>query len=267
MYVSQPLVPIVRGLVVAVSHLSWPADVRAVQCLLRLRDVDEPVAWEPGAGSFPVDRLVSCRTPASHDRSRHIPVRAYSRCMRSTLRLESGLEHDLLRVVDRSPETTWIVTQPVRLKWRQGRSQRSHVPDMLTTDARGGVTLWDARPQERMDERFHTAAEVAGTFARLAGWQYRCFSGLEEQQRLNLMWLHGYRLVRPWYPQRTAEILTGLAERRGTAQLGDLLGLDDGSGEVTSTVWHLVYTGRLALDETSPMLSTSRVSLVAGDHG
>jgi len=83
------------------------------------------------------------------------------------------------------------------------------------------------------------------------------FNGLATTERLNLLWLHGFRRRPAWMP-RYASLIRGLA-RGGDTALGDLFAHDDGSGELKSVVWHLVWSGQLDIDLASPITEQSRV--------
>ncbi|MDN5793213.1 MAG: hypothetical protein L0H22_09185, partial [Brevibacterium aurantiacum] len=76
------------------------------------------------------------RTPKSKAKSRHVPMYAYSITTRGHIRLESGLEHDLLRELDRRPDVAWLVSQPMRLRLPAKRARRrlEHTPDLLSVD-------------------------------------------------------------------------------------------------------------------------------------
>jgi len=61
---------------------------------------------------------MSIRTPRSTEKSRHIPVQAWSVTLGAPIRVESGVEHDLVRELDRASNgagyrsTTWSATIP-----------------------------------------------------------------------------------------------------------------------------------------------------------
>ncbi|RDI30428.1 hypothetical protein DEU38_1059 [Rhodococcus sp. AG1013] len=126
-----------------------------------------------------------------------LPSTAFSTTTGGHLALESGLEHDLLRRLDRLSSITWLVAQPVELRWTEPRKFR-HVPDLLSTDADGAVTLWDVRNPRRLDEKFTLQADKTRSACAAVGWRYEIFTGLGEVERLNLLWLHGYRRRPKW---------------------------------------------------------------------
>ncbi|AMU67989.1 TnsA-like heteromeric transposase endonuclease subunit [Mycobacteroides abscessus] len=216
--------------------------------------------WDWGEHRAPViHRLQSVRRPRSSARNRHIPVSAYTITNGAHVDLESGLEHDLLRRVDRDPRITWIVAQPLRLVWT-GSESGSHTPDLLTCDVEDVVTVWDAKLEDEHDRHFREAVAVTRAACSAVGWRHEVFTGLGAVERLNLLWLHGFRRSPEWLPTYEERICASV--ENGAVPLGTLLALDDGSGEAVSAVWHLVWTGVLDMDLARPITPVSPVSLV-----
>lgn len=208
----------------------------------------KPVAWDwVGRGAPYLLGLRSVRRPRSGDRSRHVPVRAYSVTNQTALQLESGLEHDLVRVLDRDPGVVWLVPQPCRLDLRIEGVKRPHVPDLLSVGSDRSVTIWDVRPAAQMDDRFNADAAATGTACGERGWRYEVFAGLDQTYRLNLLWLQGFRHQREWHISQLQR-LRDLAGSGTPLTVSDVLEADDGSGELVSTMWHLVWSGEIALD-------------------
>jgi hypothetical protein len=170
------------------------------------------------------------RKPRSSEHNRHIPVIAYCMTNGDHVLLESGLEHDLLRRLDREPAVVRIISQPFKLSWR-GRGPNEHTPDLLTLCSDGSVSVWDARSPEDQDERFLRAATITREACSAVGWRHEVFSGLGRVERLNLLWLHGFRRT-PGQLSTFSRPVMAAAEQPGT-QLGDLLSLDAGTGELT----------------------------------
>lgn len=186
--------------------------------------------------------LVSTRRPTSGDFSRHIPRRAFSTTTGGPLELESGLEHDLVKWLDLRQDVTWLVAQPVRLYFplREYRKVVEHTPDLLSMHVGGLVTLWDAKLPEKMDDLFWVKAEQTEAACRTVGWGYEIFDGLPAPNRMNLLWLNGYRRHMPWHPARSLLVRQLLEER--PRQLGLVRAEGDVDGELLSTVWHLIAT-------------------------
>lgn len=221
-----------------------------------MRTVAGTVVWD-WSGRGPEPRgLLPVRRPGSGALSKHIPVRAFSTTTRTHLRLESGLEHDLVRMVDRDTAVTWIVSQPCLLEWGSGRSTRRHVPDLLTTDADGAVSLWDAKSTVGANsETFAEVRALTEVACDQVGWRYVVFTGLTPVHRHNLIWLHGFRIEPPWGPRYEPRLLE-TSENGST--LGDLLLTAE--PEARAMVWHLIWTGKLHVDLSQRLVPATPVA-------
>lgn len=197
------------------------------------------------------------RRPASGDFSRHIPRRAYAVTTGSAVDLESGLEHDLLRSLDLNKDMVWLVGQPVRFHLPIAGKKRAlvHTPDLLSQHKSGAITLWDARPAVRQDESFTQKVELVTEACRAVGWRHKVFEGVPTPTRMNLLWLNGYRRPMPWHDAWSGELLGLLRVRPRT--VGNLRALDDGSGELLATMWHLIAIGRIVCDLSEPIRDSS----------
>jgi hypothetical protein len=232
----------------AIDEVSWT---------VRFRGAAEDEAWNwQLQGSPPVRLLQPVRITRASRKARHIPVTAFPMTNDDHIWLESGLEHDLLRKCDRDRTIKWFVSQPFRLSWLDPIPGRQ-TPDLLGIGADDQVTVWDARRLDQQDDDFKVKADVTRRCCEAVGWRYEVFSGLATNERLNLLWLHGFRRRPEWMP-RNAALIRGLA-RGGDTALGDLFAHDDGSGELKSVVWHLVWGGQLDIDLASPITERSRV--------
>ncbi|MGL5861861.1 MAG: TnsA-like heteromeric transposase endonuclease subunit [Phycicoccus sp.] len=214
--------------------------------------------WDWAAlGEPDVRHLLSTRRPSSGDFSRHIPVTAYSTTTGSHHELESGLEHDLLRRLDRDPQVAWLVAQPVLLFGVGGR-RGSHTPDLLCLRRDGSVTVWDARPAQRHDELFDRKSR--GTWAACAavGWGYDVFTGFATPaQRLNELWLAGHRRSWPWHAESGAELLARFPD---DFHIRDVYDASDESGHLVNTLWHLLWRGDLVCDLTRPLRASTELT-------
>lgn len=189
-----------------------------------------PWMWPDGTAPE-IGQLLPVRKPRSSKRNRHIPVRAFSVTNSQHLELESGLEHDLVRRLDRDPDVIRLVAQPFRLSWRnESASLRRHTPDLLALHREGSVTVWDARATLKQDDGFLVKSEITKHACGQIGWRYEIFPGLGEVERLNLLWLHGFRRHPPWLAQCRAAIQE--AASLDEADLRSLFAADDGSGEL-----------------------------------
>ena len=210
--------------------------------------------WDWSQGAPDLSSLDPIRRPASGASSKHIPVRAYARTVRAHLLLESGLEHDLVRVLDRDPNVTWIVPQPVQLEWGAGRTRR-HVPDLLAVGPDGSATVWDVKTSiAAASANFDVGRQITEMASASVGWKYSVFTGLPSVLRHNLVWLQGYRIRPSWADRWEAELL---AAADPDSTLGDLVGRNP---ERTSLIWHLVWVGRLSVDLTGRLAPSTRVA-------
>lgn len=231
-----------------VSDLTWT---------FRVGDIDTVWSWEL-QGCPRIEELTPIRKPRSSKRNRHVPSPVYSMTNGGFLIMESGLEHDLLRRVDRDQRTRRIVAQPFKLSWN-GLEPTGHTPDLLTVCADGSTTVWDVRATEAQDDDFRTKAAVTRKACEVVGWRYELFSGLGDIERLNLLWLHGFRRRPPWNG-RFEEQAISLAGRP-TATLGSIIQCDDGSGELIAVMWHLLWRGVLSADIEARWNTTTPVTL------
>lgn len=223
---------------------------------------DGPAVWDWEAGPPDVRVMARVRSPRSRARSRHVPVWAYATTTDAHLHLESGLEHDLLRELDRRPDVVWLVPQPCRLQLPLQRRRRrlAHVPDLLSLTADGQVTVWDARARTRQDAEFTLRADHTRRACAVVGWRYEVFTGLPPVRRLNLLWLHAYRQPMPWY-EESLQLLADPASRR-PATIGDVLAADDGSRELMAALWHGIWSGRISCDLDAAFRAATPIWLV-----
>lgn len=198
----------------------------------------------------------------ARSRQTHTPRWAFSTTMGRHLRLESSLEHDLVRDLDRRPNVSVLVSQPARLEWPGPRKRvEQHIPDLLSTDASGVVTVWNIRPTEKQDEEFRTDSERTGQACSEVGWRYEVFAGFPSARRINLMWMDGYRRSMPWYEPGLAAIREALPTG-GT--IGQVQQLDGGAGHVLSAMWHALWAGELFADLDTPFTADTELLFAAG---
>lgn len=214
--------------------------------------------WDWNTTSMDPRALSPVRRPRSGAASRHIPVRAYSVTTGCFLELESGLEHDLVRVLDRDPDVTFMVAQPFQLDWSAGgrrSGRRRHTPDLLSVTSTGQVTVWDVkRPEVAGSDGFAIDREVTQAACRAVGWAYKVFTGLVPAHRHNLMWLHPYRRCPAWAGRYHDELISAAV---GGCRLGDLVASAD--PERSAVAWHLIWAGGLRVDLAVRLSSTTQV--------
>lgn len=216
-------------------------------------------AWSWGVGSPDPRELEPVRETKSGRLSKNIPVQAMSVTTGGWLFLESGLEHELATWLDRQPSITWLVGQPVLLRWEDGTK---HFPDLLSAHSDGTVTIWDARILEQRDETFQVMSTRTKAACEEVGWHYQLFGGLAPVESLNLRWLASARRPPEWLDPARVVLRGVLDDADGT--VGAVLAADDGRGFLTSSMWHLVWSGELEMDLNSPWDSASRVAWASG---
>lgn len=223
-----------------------------------LFDVGADLAVWPWADRPDVTELRRTRTPKVKAKSGHIPVFAFSVTTGGHLHLESGLEHDLVRELDRRPDVTWLVAQPCKLRLPATRRGRrvEHTPDLLSRHEGGTIRLWDARPAARQDEDFALKVRLTSEACAEVGWEHEVFAGMARVRRVNLMWIHAYRRVMPWYAGSLRLIREYLA---GEGAIEDVLALDAGGGHVLSAMWHGIWSGQIGCDLDQPLKRTTRI--------
>lgn len=224
-----------------------------------LFDVGTELAVWPWVERPDVTQLRRTRTPKVLAKSGHIPVFAFCVTTGSHLHLESGLEHDLVRDLDRRPDVTWLVVQPCLLRLpakRRGR-RLEHTPDLLSRHEDGSVRLWDVRPQRRQDEDFTVKTRLTSEACVGIGWSHDIFAGMAQVRRVNLMWIHAYRRPMPWY-SGSLRLIHEILEVDGT--IGDVLDLDSGGGHVLSAMWHGIWSGQIGCDLDRPFTRATGLS-------
>lgn len=232
---------------------------------------DDPVDWvfDTGDGARPwvatslpdLPTLRRVRNPKSKAESRHVPVWAYCTTSGTHLRLESGLEHDLLRELDRQVDVQVLVSQPCRLRLparRRGR-RLEHTPDLLSATKSGTVTVWDARAEDRQDEDFLVKSDLTRRACKDVGWSYEVFAGLSAVRKANLMWLHGFRKPMPFYSASLAELRDLLS---WPAAIETVLREDSGAGHLVAAMWHGIWAGAITCDLDVPLTRRSPVQFV-----
>lgn len=182
-----------------------------------------------------------------------MPTFAYSVTVAAHLRLESGLEHDLVRELDRRRDVTWLVAQPARIRVvREQAKPVWHVPDLLSVTTDRQVTVWDVRPEGRRDEVFWEVANASEAACRAIGWGYELFGGMSTVRRTNLMWLDGYRQEMPWYGPALEDLVSGLDET-DRFELATVLRADAGAGHLLSATWFAIRRGLIDCDLDLPL--------------
>lgn len=230
-------------------HLRWDFSI--------VGEPPEPWSWSE-RGTPPLDQLGPVRQPRSSEHHRHVPVTAYSMTNGGSVYLESGLEHDLFRRLDRDLSVVHLVAQPFKLSW-SGSVIGNHTPDLLALRADAVPTVWDVRAPEEQDQDFCEKSAITRRACTLVGWRYAIFAGMAEIERLNMMFLYGFRRRPPWTARNEDQVRVAVGPDGST--LADVFAQDDGSGELISTVWHLLWRNALRIDITAPWTLDTAITL------
>lgn len=210
----------------------------------RIRTVsggDQEWDWDEGP---PQPRtLAPARRTTADSMSRHTPVRMMCQTTGTFLMLDSGLEYELARVLDRDPSVVWLTAQPLQLAFNGGPR---HTPDLLAEHADGRVVVWDARPVEKRDEAFERVADLTAQACAAVGWEYAVFDSPEAAEQLNTLWLRNFRHA-PGWPHHDLEIQL-LRSASTPVTVGELIQSDEGDGHLAALMWHLLWTGELVTD-------------------
>lgn len=229
-----------------------------------LFDVGAGLALWPWTQPPDATHIRRARTPKAKAKSGHIPVHAFCVTTKTHLHLESGLEHDLVRELDRRPDVTWLAAQPCRLRLpaKRGGRRLAHTPDVLSRHLDGTVRIWDVRPLAKQDEDFTLKSRLTAEACAQVGWHYEIFAGMARVRRVNLMWLHAYRRPMPWHAGSLRRLREYL-ELSGT--IGDALDLDAGGGHVISAMWHGIWSGQLDCDLDQRLTRATHIRVAQRD--
>lgn len=219
----------------------------------------ELVEWDWSSPLDPRTLLSVREIKRARSKQGHVPRWAFSTTVGRHVRLESSLEHDLFRDLDRRAEIVTLVSQPSRLEWPGPRKQvDEHTPDLLSMDDMGAITVWDVRPAERQDEEFIADSDRTREACTTVGWRYEVFAEMAPARQLNLMWLDGFRRPMPWYEPGLSAIREALPAG-GT--IGQLQELDGGTGHILSAMWHGIWSGQISVSLDAPLVDDTQVRL------
>ncbi|MER8012370.1 TnsA-like heteromeric transposase endonuclease subunit [Streptomyces sp. NPDC094149] len=170
-----------------------------------------------------------------------------------------------LMILDRDPRVAGLAGRPVRLIWREpgSRRVRSWVPQLFARYVDGAALLADC--PSRIGAGGERAAQAAAVMAEVCaqvGFVYRRLAPVDEVLAVNLVWLAGYRHPRnaggPLLVQALQEaFVEPLPLLEGAARVGDAL-------TVLPSVFHALWSGRLAADLSAPLHERVTVWAVAG---
>lgn len=212
--------------------------------------------WDWGYGAPDPRILEPIRRPYAGRYACHNPVEAWSITTRSRIRVESGLEFDLFRELDRDPILIWIVAQPLALSVPGPRRRFSeHFPDFLTLDVNGRLKIWDVKSPDRI-ETLHIPRQIAEVACTAKGIGYDVFTGFETARKVNLNWIDAYRNKPTNFDDFIGLIDNFVSEG---CRFGDLLEHVGHYG--IPVVWHCVWAGLLRIDLDRRTTEASKVTL------
>lgn len=194
---------------------------------------------------------------------------------------ESPLERDYMVLLEYDDHVESFEEQPVRIKVpaAKGRRKTPYVPDLLVhfkaTGKRPRKPLL-AEVKTRRDlvkhkDKYAPKFAAATALAKENGWEFRTVDDSEIRvPRLpNLKFLREYHLISP-DPDQIQRVLDGMEEAGGWVELEEILGglcNDDTDDRLAllPVIWHLVATGRIAVDLDKAF--TDRTPLALPGHG
>jgi hypothetical protein len=183
----------------------------------------------------------------------------------SLVAYESRLELARILLADFDSGVTAIAAQPFLLSGFDGGRLRNHVPDLLLRSVSGLVTVVDVKPAHRLDD-----PEVRAVFGwteravAARGWDFEVWSGVEAVLLDNVRFLAGYRR-----PHTVDTTLLPLA--LDAAHCFDTVGglehalRSAAAAAITRPViLHLLWTGALVTDLSTPLSALSRIWIGEG---
>jgi TnsA endonuclease N terminal len=179
---------------------------------------------------------------------------------------ESPLERDYLITLEADPAVVAYETQPIRLQYRDATGRvRPYTPDVLV-DRRGGVRelcevkyVADIR-KLRAEHRERWLA--AYRHSQEQGWRFLLIT--EQHARTartrNWMFLSGFRVMS--FPVGVLDNLVAVLADGGPMSVADWIKQSmHPRAEVLPAVWHLLCTGRVAVDMNQLLSLNSQVEV------
>jgi hypothetical protein len=176
---------------------------------------------------------------------------------------ESWLERDHAMLLDFDPATSAFSSQPFRLRWRDERGARHHVPDYFVRRLDGSALVLDVREDDAIGERDAELFEATASACALIGWDYRRLGSIDPVLAANLRWISAYRHPRCWRAEAAQRLLDvfsrpmTLFDGAAEAGRGNLLG-------TLPVLYHLLWRRQLSADLRSMPLGPT-TPIVAAD--
>lgn len=222
-------------------------------------DGDGRVRREPlvecAAVSF--ESAAAVRSFPSYRGQRNWPGLWWSATIGGHVGYESWLERDHAMLLDFDPQVTAFASQPFWLLFHgEDGAARSHAPDFFARRRDGTALVLDCRPDERIRPRDAEAFAATERACELLGWTYQRVGAVEPVLAENVRWLAGYRHPRHHVSDTVGVLLQAFAEP------APLLTGAEAAGHpivVLPVLFHLLWTGRLRTELSTPLSEISRV--------
>jgi hypothetical protein len=173
---------------------------------------------------------------------------------------ESRLELARIMLADFDPGVAGLAAQPFLLTGEDGGRVRRHVPDLLLLAADGGVTVVDVKAPSRLADP-EVRAQFAWTRRVCAGrgWGFEAWSGAEPQLLANVRFLAGYRRSSVIAGDLIPAVLDTVGRQPTIGAIERALSQHCRPELVRPVVLHLLWSGRLRADLSSPLGTGTRV--------
>lgn len=179
--------------------------------------------------------------------------------MAEPVEYESRLELANLIELDFDPHVQWVRAQPFLMSGVDGKRIRRHIPDYLVKFASGEYCVIDVKPAGLLD---HPKVRESLTWSRTVidavGWEYRILSEPIPARHANIRFLSGYRRPFQFRGAELAAIASVVKQpmtiRAIVAEAAEMVG---GAEYARSTLFHLLWTGRLNTDLELPLHDSS----------
>lgn len=175
--------------------------------------------------------------------------------MAGPVEYESRLELANLIELDFDPRVHWVRAQPFLMSGIDGKRIRRHIPDYLVELAGGGYCVIDVKPTAMLDHpKVRESLGWSRTVIDAVGWEYRILSEPSPTRHANIRFLSGYRRDFQFRSSELAAVARVVDQpmtiRAAVAEASALVG---GADYARSSVFHLLWTGRLSTDLERPL--------------
>lgn len=208
--------------------------------------------------------LVPWRSFRSHRGQRHYSGAYWSATTGGHVEYESRLELARLLLADMDPSVAWIAAQPFRMVTEIDGKSRSHVPDYLLSTVDGSFVVVDVKPLRRLEDpavrsTFGWAREIAAD----CSWGFEVFSEPDPVLLGNIRFLAGYRRAWLFAPELVVVVDDAVEDGMSIGEAERLLASSLAPTAIRPVLMHLLWSGRLRTDLTTPLSSMQVLERVA----